>query len=142
MPSKPVLIIAGIVLILFFSGCVEGTSIRNWDEWKASQKGMETPDILKKINANGNASIIVTLKGNEYTSPTYAQNLDLKKEEIKKIQDRVLAKLGPEDFTLTYQLENSPILAGTVTLSGFQKLLADEDVIIIELDQSVYATGD
>ena len=50
------------------------------------------------------------------------------------MQHKVLSQFGPEDFTLTHRWEALSAMAGEVSQSGLAKLMADPDVLWVDLD--------
>jgi len=54
--------------------------------------------------------------------------------EIGRVQSKVLASLTPSDFKPTHQWASVSALAGQVSQSGLTKLLANPDVIRVDLD--------
>ena len=91
-------------------------------------------DIQATIDREGKARVIVMLKGNQWTAPTYRADDSKRKKEVKKVQDAVLSGLTEEDFRLIHKYMYSPMFAGIISQSGFEKLSVDERVESILLD--------
>ncbi|MEK6862302.1 MAG: S8 family serine peptidase, partial [Nanoarchaeota archaeon] len=96
-------------------------------------------EINTALEENQYVNIIIWLKDNEFTSPEYQEDLDIKRNEIDKIQDKVLSRLSEEDFILKYRYEATNGFAGIISKSGFEKLLNDNNVKEIYLDREIKA---
>lgn len=83
--------------------------------------------------------VLVWLKDNEYTSPEYQADLDKKRIEIRKIQDKVLSELNEDEFELIARFEVTNGIAGTITKEGFEELKENKYVESIYMDRIVYA---
>ena len=77
--------------------------------------------------------VIVSLKGNEFTSPDFRDD-DKKKEEVKKIQERVLATLTEKDVRDINMFNFIPAFACDISQSGRERLKKNKDVLSIEED--------
>lgn len=96
-------------------------------------------EVVAAINKDGSARVIVGLKGNEFTVPEYNSNDNKKKEEVRKLQDAVLNTLTPADWSNTVLFSYIPAFAGTLTISGLNKLNLNPGVLNITLDSPVPA---
>ncbi len=90
-----------------------------------------------EANQDSSAAVIVWLKDNEFTSPRYQEDIDKKRAEIRNIQDEVLEKLAEGEFNLKFRYIATNGVAGMVARSGFEKLLADQNVDHISVDRPV-----
>ena len=100
----------------------------------------DSAKIAELLQTTRQVGIIVWLKDNQFTAPTYQADLNKKRAEIRNIQDAVLSSLSPQDFTLTYRYTVTNGFAGTVTKPGFEKLHAHPQVAQMFLDRRMRAT--
>ena len=86
----------------------------------------------------GYESVVVWLKDNEYTSPSYQENMTKKREEIRTIQDRVLSTLPEYDFILEGRYEVTNGFYGRASRLGIEKLRNNADVKDVFIDEEVH----
>jgi subtilisin family serine protease len=88
------------------------------------------PEVHDALKAGAWARVVIALR--EPNAPM--DDRPRWNSEIGRVQKRVLASLTPSDFKATHQWASVSALAGEVSQSGLTKLLADPDVIRIDLD--------
>ncbi|MBW8039252.1 MAG: S8 family serine peptidase [Planctomycetes bacterium] len=85
-------------------------------------------------SANGQAYVIVILKS---VVPEEATS-KIRPEAVRQVQNRVLEKLAPGEFTPAYKYENFAAMTGRITAVGLAKLVADPEVISVGPDAMGY----
>ena len=91
--------------------------------------------ISKALEENSEVSIIVWLENNEFTKPEH-QDLNKKREEIKRLQSEVLADLGNDvEVRFLYKVTNG--FAGAITRKGFERLKNNNKIDKIYLDGEI-----
>lgn len=88
------------------------------------------PDVYEALKANAKARVIVALREPKAT----ASNLTAMNSEINHLQKRVLSQLTAADLQITHQWTSVSGVAGEVSSAGLAKLLADPDVVRIDLN--------
>ncbi len=102
----------------------------------------EVQELQNAFEQSNEVDVIIWLKDNQFTSPEYQEDYDLKRAEIRKIQDRVLSTLDENEFHLKYRYIITNGFAGRLSRSGYRKLLQSPDVNSIYLDRVVKASLD
>ncbi|MCK4343167.1 MAG: S8 family serine peptidase [Phycisphaerae bacterium] len=91
--------------------------------------GKITSDVSTKLEKSddGTAFVCVILKaaGKEKSSPKK------RKAAIKRVQDKVLARLEPGEFKLAWRFETAEMLVGHINATGVARLANDPDVVMI-----------
>lgn len=94
------------------------------------------PEVSQALEKTARVPVVIALRGP--TSPpidSYSpRQLTSKMTAIAATRNKVLARLSSTDFTLTHEWEAISAVAGQVTSSGLAKLLADPDVLRVDLD--------
>jgi subtilisin family serine protease len=97
------------------------------------------PDVLTALQQDSKVASIISL-----TSP--GLYLDLHSDatagfadpqEVTAVQDAVLSRLGPDDFTLVHKYGVVPALLGYVTSDGVKKLASDPNVASVVVDAGI-----
>ena len=104
-----------------------------------SSVGGDIEEIENAFLEKDSIDVLVWLKDNEYTRPEYQADLDKKRIEIRKIQDKVLSELSEDEFELIAKFEVTNGLAGSITKEGFEELKENKYVDSIYMDRVVYA---
>lgn len=91
-------------------------------------------DVAAALADQDTARVVVVLQ-----SPGSGVTVGLQVAEIQQTQQAVLDELPAEDFSLIHQYETIPALAGEVTATGLDALLAQPEVAAVALDQPVEA---
>ena len=91
--------------------------------------------IQNLLEDNKTVRVIVGIRGNQYTSPEYQENDAKKKEEVKKVLDKVLATLTDKDIQEVKRFSFIPFFTGSISRTGFEKLMKNEDVTSVELEK-------
>jgi subtilisin family serine protease len=73
------------------------------------------------------------------SNATRAEMLAATVAAVRRVQDDLLAGLAPEDFQLGRRLQSVPILAGTLTRSGLERLRAAAGVLRIDPEIEAHA---
>lgn len=82
-------------------------------------------------SADGTAYVIVVLK----PVPLHGAELQGQHQaSVRRIQDRVLARVAAEEFCIVYQYKNFPALTGRVNAAGLAKLAVASDVVAVGPD--------
>lgn len=100
----------------------------------ASPKTGNIEEIQTLLNNAEWVLVIVTLRGNEFTTPEFQDNVK-KKSEVQKIQNAVLITLTKDDFQVSSQYQFIPSFAGKISKLGLEKLLRDPRVTSISIDR-------
>jgi subtilisin family serine protease len=99
----------------------------------AAQAGEVGEGVTDAIQTDGYANVVIALK-----EPPSAKApvivLPTLTSEIASVQDAVLSALAPSDLIVKHQYEAVPALAGRVTEAGLANLVADPNVLRIDLD--------
>ena len=88
------------------------------------------PELHQALGASQRVRVVIALRP-PVTPPT---DRLAKVRGIRAIQDRVLSRLSAADLRLTHRWEAIHALAGELTRAGLAKLLADPDVVRVDLD--------
>ncbi|MFH0983576.1 MAG: S8 family serine peptidase [Planctomycetota bacterium] len=96
------------------------------------------PDVYTELenSPDGTVFVIVVLK-----RLAGGLALEERKAAVKQIQDRVLARLAPGDFTVVCRYEISGGLGGRIARSGLDKLATDPDVVAVGPSRRGYGGG-
>ena len=135
--SLPFLILAPIVLT---AGMLLLTGRFSSQAQAEELGGIIQPDVLAALQGSSEVDVIIHLKAAALPPPGQLEpgTLDEYRRQLAEVQDRVLAKLTPADFTLTGRLSIVAALAGRITASGAEKLRGHPDVITVFLDFFVF----
>ena len=90
-------------------------------------------DVIEAIQSEGGANVVIALVK---PASLMAAQIDLPtlNSEIASLQDRVLSRLDTSEYRGRYRYQSVPALAGRVTEAGLAKLVADPNVVRIDLD--------
>jgi len=132
--TKTILIIVSIIAITVLVGYVIVNQQMFLSAPTLTTSETDTEEIQILLNKEEWVSVIVTLKGNEFTTPEFRDDVR-KKSEVQKIQNAVLATLTEDDFQISHQYQFSPSFAGMISKSGMEKLLKNSLVISISIDR-------
>ncbi len=69
---------------------------------------------------------------------TAPQSPDLLAQEVAHMQEGILERLDPDEFTLVRSFQTVPAFVGVITQEGLETLRNDPDVVMISLDEAVY----
>lgn len=83
-------------------------------------------------------NVIISLVDNEQSAATN-KDMESRKLAIKEIQEQVLATLTPEEFVLSTQYTLINAIAGSLSRTGYEKLLKNPQVSFIEKNDISYA---
>lgn len=92
-------------------------------------------EVSEALKQQQKVSVIINLTAPQ--PPQDGNEFDEYKNEIKVIQDSVLALLAPEDFELGYQWEALPGLSGRISKKGLEAIKDSKDVVSVVLDKAV-----
>lgn len=101
--------------------------------------GIIQPDVLVALQESSEVVVFINLTAHALPPPEQLDpsTLDEYRRQIAAVQDRILAKLTPADFTLTIRFSVTTALAGRITKSGVEKLRGHPDVELVVLDREV-----
>lgn len=88
------------------------------------------PDVYRALEAGASARVVLALR---HPGPPPAE-LSQMKLEIGTVREKVLSRLGPADFIPTHRWDGISAIAGEVSAPGLAKLMADPDVLRVDLD--------
>jgi subtilisin family serine protease len=111
------------------------TYASNGDEVISSH--LPAPAVYAELeeSADGKAYVIVMLESTAGADATTPQ----RRAAVKKVQERVLSKLGPGEFTVVYKYENVSAMTGWVNAAGLAKLVAEKNVAAVGPDGTGHA---
>jgi Subtilase family/Putative metal-binding motif len=92
-------------------------------------------EVTARLAAQGEARVVILLDlgaGQATPGVTRADALAATVAAVRRGQDDLLLSLGPGDFRLGRRLQSVPLLAGTLTRSGLERLRARADVLRID----------
>lgn len=101
-------------------------------------RGGNVDEVEEAFDQSSAVRVIVWLKDNEFTSPSYQTDRAKKQSEIEKLQDNVLDILTEDDFMLRFRYKTANGFAGILTKSGFQKFKDNPFVDAIFLDREIH----
>ncbi len=101
--------------------------------------GIIQPAVLVALQKSSEADVIINLVAVATPPPGLHDPtaLDEYRRRVAAVQDRVLEKLTPSDFTLTYQFRVTTALLGHITETGVEKLRGHPDVAMVAI---IFAT--
>ncbi len=126
--SLPFISLALLVLTaggLLLTGCPSGEG-----EVGASNVFV-SPGLFPALEEKPMVKVLVSLR--EIDAPIEEWTRELAEENAFEMQERALAVLTPDDFTLTSRYRISSAIAGYISRSGVEKLTAHPDVVAIDL---------
>jgi subtilisin family serine protease len=89
--------------------------------------------VAEALQMYGEANVVIALaQPPSMTAPQLV--MSTLKMEIANLQDQVLSQLNPSDLMVTHKYEAVPGLSGKVTEAGLSKLVANPNVLKIDLD--------
>ena len=88
------------------------------------------PEVYQALERSPKVRVVVALRPPSAAPTDHATVV----AEIQAIQNRVLAPLSPQDFTLTHRWDTISGFAGELSRSGLDILLTDPEVVQIDLD--------
>ncbi|MCH8065509.1 MAG: dockerin type I repeat-containing protein [Chloroflexi bacterium] len=129
-----------LVLLLLTAGVLLLTGRFSSQAQAEKPGGIIQPDVLAALQESSEVRVIISLAGLALPSsgPVDSAAWDEYRRQLAAVQDRVLEKLAPADFTLTARYSVAPALAGRITESGVEKLRGHPDVIIVSFDFPVF----
>lgn len=90
-------------------------------------------EVLAALEVQPEARVVVALAEPPSLRAT-AVAVQALRDDVARTQDAVLVGLDPSDFKLTYRYQAVPALVGRVSEAGLRKLMADPNVIKIDVD--------
>lgn len=100
---------------------------------QAAQVEKVGQDVIEAIQSDGGANVVIALvKPQSIQTPQI--DLDTLHEEVNNLQDQVLSTLDTSEYRERYRYQSIPALAGRITAAGLAKLVADPNVLRIDLD--------
>ncbi|MBF0477204.1 MAG: hypothetical protein HQK59_15545, partial [Deltaproteobacteria bacterium] len=129
----------GLVLFLFRSPIELGCSVAADASSGASFRGMAKiaqPGFVAAMTENDRADIIVLLK--DYQSfadrnvVSDAVKMARQQAAVRSLEEKVIAAVPSNDFSIKRMYRNFPGLAGTATLQGIKALAAMDEVSAVE----------
>jgi hypothetical protein len=123
--KKLKLLLLFFVILLFF--CSVGIA---WGDSRTVEMAV-LAEILEKDD--GTAHVIVMLE------PGAAEAQKVRQDTVKAVQDRALAELAPEEFTVAYKYKNFAAMTGRINATGLAKLAANPDVVAVGSDARIHA---
>jgi hypothetical protein len=92
--------------------------------------GRIDPDIYKefKYSADGRARILIALKQPDIPKNTPWEE---RKELVRRVNEAVLARMGPGEFEVTHNYTSFVGLAGRITAKGLKRLKDDPNLIVV-----------
>ncbi len=135
--SLPFLIMA---LLLFAAGVLLLAGRFSSQAQAEEPGGIIQPDVLVALQESSEVAVIINLAALALPPPGQLDpaTLDEYRRQVAAVQDRVLAKLTPADFTLTFRYSVTTALAGRITESGVEKLRGHPDVKMVVTDRDVF----
>jgi subtilisin family serine protease len=137
-----------ILLSLLASGSIAAASARQ------AQGPSVADEVTARLAAEGEVRVVILLdlgatgatpgaaapESSATAAPSSALTANLSRAEalatvvaaVRRGQDTLLSSLGPQDFRLVRRLQSVPLLAGTLTRSGLERLRARADVLRID----------
>ena len=102
--------------------------------------GVIQPDVLVALQESSEVDVIIHLVAAALPPPGQLDpaTLDEYRRQLAAVQDRILAKLTPADFTLTVRFSVVAALAGRITESGVEKLRGHTDVKTVFIDFDLF----
>lgn len=91
------------------------------------------PEVTDALDQQDEVRVIISLR-TEQPPTALALDLPMLKEEVAAKQADVLSALAPADFTVVYQYDAVPALAGRITAAGLAKLTKHPAVAAVEID--------
>ena len=90
-------------------------------------------EVIAAVQSDGKANVVIAL----VKPPALrAAQIDLPalNSEIASLQDQVLSELDTSEYRERYRYQSIPALAGRLTETGLAKLMANPNVVRIDLD--------
>ena len=102
--------------------------------------GIIQPDVLVALQESSEVLVFISLTALALPPPEQFDpaTLDELRRQVAAVQDRILAKLTPVDFTLTIRYSVTTALAGRITKSGVEILRGHPDVELVVLNREVF----
>ena len=98
-------------------------------------------EILESMQEDEEIRVIVGLTGqNRFLGLSVSEDKPLMRQiqaEIKFLQDQIISRMNPQDFTLIRRFENMSTFSCVVTIQGLMALSAVDEVAYIERDRRV-----
>jgi len=104
----------------------------------ATPAGAQTPasaqnvgaGVEEALDAQGSVRVLVALEAPLEATPS----LVAKRASLRAMQSDVLRRMAPHEFELAHRYQSVPAVAGWVTREGLVRLLADPNVVRVDLD--------
>ena len=116
---------SAIALLIY---CLALLSVSSWAAFAWGQ--VAGPEVYQALEAHPKVRVVIVLR--RPTTPPSA--LTSRRAEIAAMQSKVLSQLSTDEFTLTHRWEGLNAMAGEVSRSGLSKLMANPDVLRVDLD--------
>jgi len=106
------------------------------EDGSASAEGRIAPEVHSEVesSSDGTAYVAITLKPERHEKPEKPAP-EQREASVKKVQDKVLAKMAPGEFKVVYRFETTSILVGHISAAGVAKLTPDPDVVGVSLSK-------
>ena len=101
---------------------------------RAGEESVGGP-VLEALQRGGPVRVFIYLE----SEPVPANELGALKQEVARVQERILQALGSSEFVLGRRFEAIPALAGEITAAGLEKLKNLPGVRRVDLDSGVQA---
>jgi subtilisin family serine protease len=125
-------LVVAFVMVAGRTYAVDGDEVRG--------KHLPNPAVYRELesSADGTAVVIVLLESGLSGDATIEQ----RRQTAEQVQDRVLANLSAEEFSIAYKYKNFAAMAGRVNAAGLAKLVADPHVTAVGPDSVVHGDLD
>ncbi|MBF0525946.1 MAG: S8 family serine peptidase, partial [Deltaproteobacteria bacterium] len=135
----------GLALFLFRPPIELGCSVAADASSGASFRGMAKiaqPGFVAAMTENDRADIIVLLKNYQSFADrnvvSDAAKMARQQAAVRSLEEKVIAAVPSNDFSIKRMYRNFPGLAGTATLQGIKALAAMDEVSAVEEDEIVF----
>jgi subtilisin family serine protease len=101
-------------------------------------------EVTRRLAAEGQARVVILLDleaagATPAPNATRAEALAATVAAVRRVQDGLLAGLAPEEFRLGRRLQSMPLVAGTLTPAGLERLRARAGVLRIDPEIEAHA---
>ena len=115
------------------------------DDGSTSADGRIAPEVYAELETSSDATayVAITLKvtSEEKLGKPEDPTPEQKKTAVKRIQDKVLAKMATGEFKVVYRFQTAPILVGHVNAAGLAKLGGERGLVAVspsKIEPDVY----
>ena len=100
---------------------------------QSAEVGKVGQEVIESIQAEGEANVVIALVK---PPALLAAHIDLPalNSEIASLRGQVLSSLDTSEYRERYRYQSIPALAGRLTETGLAKLIANPNVVRIDLD--------